>query len=166
MILIKIYLLTTIGLPPGGSSTVQYSTVQYSTVEHNTVSTVQYSTVQYSTVQYSTAQYSTAQHSTAQHSTVQYSTVQYSIVQYSTVQYSTVHIYTNSTQNDTMKHNNTMDGAVQHKKATVLRRTVWQRTSYSTPPDSVATHKLQYSAGQCGNAQRLIGMAGFGYKLL
>jgi len=35
-----IYLVTAIGLTPGGSSTVQYSTIQYSTV--------QYSTVQYS----------------------------------------------------------------------------------------------------------------------
>jgi hypothetical protein len=43
-----IYLLTAIGLPLGGSSTVQYSTVQYSTVQY---SSVQYSTVQYSTVQ-------------------------------------------------------------------------------------------------------------------
>jgi len=30
----KIYLLTAIGLTPGGSSTVQYSTVQYSTVQY------------------------------------------------------------------------------------------------------------------------------------
>jgi hypothetical protein len=29
-----IYLLTVIGLTPGGSSTVQYSTVQYSTVQY------------------------------------------------------------------------------------------------------------------------------------
>ena len=29
-----IYLLTAIGLTPGGSSTVQYSTVQYSTVQY------------------------------------------------------------------------------------------------------------------------------------
>ena len=86
LISILIYLLTAIGLTPGGSSTVQYSTVQYSIA--------QYSTVQHSTVQHSTVEYSTVQYSIAQHSTVQYSTVQYSIVQYSTVQYSTVHIYT------------------------------------------------------------------------
>ena len=46
-IMILIYLLTAIGLSPGGSSTV---------------STVQYITVQYSTVQYSTVQYSTHLH--------------------------------------------------------------------------------------------------------
>jgi len=51
-----IYLLTAIGLPPGDSSTVQYSTVhiytqtvQYSTV-HIYTQTVQYSTVKYGTV--------------------------------------------------------------------------------------------------------------------
>jgi len=32
-----IYLLTAIGLPPGGSSTVQYSTVQYGTAQYSTV---------------------------------------------------------------------------------------------------------------------------------
>ena len=37
-----IYLLTAVGLSPGGSSTLQYSTVQYSTV--------QYITAQYSTL--------------------------------------------------------------------------------------------------------------------
>jgi hypothetical protein len=31
-----IYLLTAIGLSPGGSDTVEYSTVQYSTVQYNT----------------------------------------------------------------------------------------------------------------------------------
>jgi len=30
-------LLTAIGLPPGGSSTVQYSTVQYGMVQYSTV---------------------------------------------------------------------------------------------------------------------------------
>ena len=53
-ILILMYLLTAVGLTPGGSSTVQCSTVECSTVQY---STVQHSTVQYSTVQYSTAQY-------------------------------------------------------------------------------------------------------------
>ena len=50
------YLSTAIGLPPDGSSTVQYSTVEYSTVRYGTV---RYGTVQYGTVQYSRVQYST-----------------------------------------------------------------------------------------------------------
>jgi hypothetical protein len=83
MILIFIYLLSAIGLTPGGSSTVQYSTAQYSTVQY---STVQYSTVQCSAVQCSAVQYSTVQYSTVQCSAVQCSAVQYSTVQYRTVQ--------------------------------------------------------------------------------
>ena len=50
-----IYLLTAIGLLPGGNRTVQYSTVQCSTVQY---SAVQYSTVQCSAVKYSTVQFS------------------------------------------------------------------------------------------------------------
>jgi len=60
---ILLYLLTAIGLSPGGSSTVQCSTMQYSAVQ---CSTVQYNTVQCSTMQYSTVQYSTVQCSTMQ----------------------------------------------------------------------------------------------------
>ena len=85
-----IYLLTAIGLPSGGSSTVQYNTVQYSTV--------QYSAVQYSTVQYSAIQYSTVMYSTVQYSTVQYSTVLYTFTQ-------TVHRTTQNKQY-TEQHNN------------------------------------------------------------
>ena len=44
LLLLLIYLLTAVGLSPGGSSTVQYSTV------HIYTQTVQYSTVKYGTV--------------------------------------------------------------------------------------------------------------------
>jgi hypothetical protein len=110
-----IYLLTAIGVNPGGSNTVQYSTVQYSTVQYSAVqcsavqcsavqcSAVQCSAVQCSAVRCSAVQCSAVQCSAVQCSTVQYSTVQYSTVQYSTVQYSTVqyctHLHTNPVTN-------------------------------------------------------------------
>jgi len=79
LIMIYIYMLAAVGLPPGRSSTVQYST-STSTVPVPVHYQYQYSTVpvQYSTVQYK-YQYSTST------STVQYSTST------STVQYTVTH---------------------------------------------------------------------------
>ena len=124
-----IYLLTAIGLSPGGSSTVHIytQTVQYSTHLH-TNSTVQYTFThkQYSTVYIytQTVQYSTVHIYTH---TVQYTFTytQYSIVHIytQTVQYST-HLHTSSTVQYTLTHKQYTEG---HKtNNTQNNTTIWK----------------------------------------